>query len=392
MVDVALGVAHVPGGMKPGFGMRVEAGPVAHRRHAAFCRQALCGPAQHPAWVAGWAAHVNGDIIFLSLSNGDREIMRLPLEVVDEGLGRVATPVGGRHANGCFPALVRDAEFPAPEDLTRMLAGALSQARPDIALAALPRLQPEMAGRANPLVLPASGASPNVALAVDLSGGFDETLQRHSGKRKRKKHRTNERKFREQGDIAVQTATDRETARRLLDTFFELKAQRFAALGIDDVFADADVRAFFHRLYAEEAAQDETAFVLHALEVGGIIRAITGSSLCGKRMICEFSAFRPDRAENTSPGDYLFFECIRWACERGFLIYDFSVGDEPYKRLWCDIETVQRDTLIALNARGRIMAAMRNGTTSLKRQIKNTPPLWAAYKSLRKLRAATNES
>lgn len=367
--------------------VRVEAGPEAHDRHAAFCARAIRGPAQHAAWVAQWARHVNADIVFVTVIGPNGDMLRLPLEVVDEGLGRVAVPVGGRHANGCFPALAADAALPPPAELCAMMATALRAARPDISLIALPRLQPEAGGRANPLILPSSPASANVSLAVDLAGGFDETLQRHSGKRKRKKHRTNERKFQEQGAIDVRTADDPPAVRRLLAAFFDLKAKRFAALGIDDVFADPAIRAFFQGLFGDAAASPGREFVLHALEVGGEVRAITGSSLCGERMICEFSAFRPDAKENTSPGDYLFFEAIRWACDNGFGVYDFSVGDEPYKRLWCDIETIQRETLIPLNGRGRLLAAMRNGTSSLKRQIKNTPPLWAAYKSLRKLRA-----
>lgn len=392
MVDVSRDIPDASSTVKGRLVAEAQSGAQAHARHGIFCRNAPCGPAQHPVWVDEWAQHVNDDIVFLSLSAGGREILRLPLEVVTESLGRVASPVGGRHANGCFPALLPDADLPAPADLTRMIAAALSKARPDIALIDLPRLQPHVMGHANPLILPHSPVSPNIALAVDLTGGFDETLLRHSGKRKRKKHRTNERKFREQGDIRVHAATEAESARRMLDTFFELKAQRFAAMGIEDVFADPAVQTFFRSLYGERTWRRDPAFVLHALEVGGEIRAITGSSLCGERVICEFSAFRPDPKENTSPGDYLFFEAIRWACEHGFKIYDFSVGDEPYKRLWCDIETVQRDTLIPLNARGRLLAAMRNGTSSLKRQIKNTPPLWSAYKSLRKLRALRTET
>ncbi|MFP1633142.1 GNAT family N-acetyltransferase [Zhengella sp. ZM62] len=371
--------------------VQVETGPKAHEGHAAFCARVACGPAQHADWVAQWARHVNPDIVFITVAEGDRRHLCLPLEVIDEGLGRVAVPVGGRHANGCFPAMTPDAALPPPADLSAMMAEALRAARPDIALIALTRLQPEIGGLANPLVLPSSPASANLALAVDLAGGFDATLQRHSGKRKRKKHRTNERKFSEQGDIRVHAASDRETARRLLDAFFDLKSQRFASMGIEDVFANPAIKAFFHGLFGEAVVRAEPQFILHALEVGGEIRAVTGSSLSGKRMICEFSAIRPDEKENTSPGDYLFFEAIREACDKGFLIYDFSVGDEPYKRLWCDIETVQRDTLIPLNARGRLLAAMRTGTSSLKRQIKNTPPLWAAYKSLRKLRASRAE-
>lgn len=365
---------------------RVEAGPDAHARHAAFCRNAFHGPAQHPSWVSRWAEHVNADVLFVTVSAGGDELLRLPLETVPDGLGRIAIAVGGRHANGNFPAIAKGAVLPEPTALAAAIATAVRRDRPDISLLSLERLQPAIGGCANPLILPDSPTSPNVALAVDLAGGFEATLQRHSGKRKRKKHRSNERKFQEQGDVRVYCARTAAEARHLLDAFFTVKAARFASMGIQNVFGSAEVQRFFHDLFADALADGTGNFVLHGLEVGGTVRAVTGSSLCDDRMICEFSGFLPDETTNTSPGDYLFFETIRWACENGFAVHDFSVGDEPYKRLWCDIEAVQHDTLIALNTRGHVSAAVQSGASALKRTVKNSAPLWAAYKALRRMR------
>ena len=36
-------------------------------------------------------------------------------------------------------------------------------------------------------------------------------------------------------------------------------------------------------------------------------------------------------------------------------IFDFSVGDEPYKRLWCDIETRHIDVVAPLTAKGALL-------------------------------------
>ncbi len=118
-----------------------------------------------------------------------------------------------------------------------------------------------------------------------------------------------------------------------------MKEFRFRKMGITNVFADEQVRAFFRALFTQALAEDKPAFVLHGLEVAGKLRAITGSSRSGKRLICEFGAIAEDDLGHTSPGDFLFFDNIQEACETGFEVYDFSVGDEPYKRLWCDIET-----------------------------------------------------
>src|SRR5690606_32363044 len=75
------------------------------------------------------------------------------------------------------------------------LRAALRRDRPDIDVLAMERMAPALEGRANPLSAVATGDSPDVALSVHLDGGFDALLDRSSGKRKRKKYRSQLRKF-----------------------------------------------------------------------------------------------------------------------------------------------------------------------------------------------------
>ena len=69
---------------------------------------------------------------------------------------------------------------------------------------------------------------------------------------------------------------------------------------------------------------------------------------------------------------------------KGCEVYDFSVGDEPYKRLWCDIETRQFDVVVPLTAKGRLLALQMRLTARLKAFIKNSPLVWKLAKLLRK--------
>jgi CelD/BcsL family acetyltransferase involved in cellulose biosynthesis len=131
-------------------------------------------------------------------------------------------------------------------------------------------------------------------------------------------------------------------------------------------------------------AEEKPAFVLHGLEVAGRLRAITGSSRSGKRLICEFGAIAEDDLGHTSPGDFLFFDNIQEACQTGFDVYDFSVGDEPYKRLWCDIETRHFEVLVPLTLKGRGLAMALQQGARTKAFIKNSPMVWKLTKMLRR--------
>ncbi|RWC21676.1 MAG: GNAT family N-acetyltransferase [Mesorhizobium sp.] len=352
--------------------------------YARFCASALFAPAQSAVWVSNWARAVQPDIVVAALSVENEQVLSLALEVVSRGPFRIARFMGGRHANGNFAAAAPGRLPSADAAAVRSMLKTIARARPDIDLISLERLLPDLDGVGNPLAALPHFPSPNLSLGVDLDGGFDALLARASGKRKRKKHRSQTRKFEAVGAFRRIEARTRAEVDRLLDAFLDMKEVRFRKMGIANVFGEPEVRAFFRTLFTEALAEGKPSFVLHGLEVAGKLRAVTGSSLSGKRLICEFGAIAEDDLAFTSPGDFLFFDNIQEACQAGFGVYDFSVGDEPYKRLWCDIETQHFEVLVPLTLKGRALAlALRQGART-KAIIKNSPLIWKLTKMLRR--------
>jgi len=352
--------------------------------YAEFARTALHAPPQDPLWVRHWIEHLRPDAIIAALKVDGHTVFALALEIERTGPFRIARFLGGRHANGNFPAISDISERDFVSSHLPALFAAIRSARPDIDLVALQRLQPDLNGVNNPLAGLPSFPSPNLALAVDLDGGFDSVLERASGKRKRKKHRSQARKFEAAGGFSRIEAGTREEARRLLDAFFAMKEQRFRKMGIVNVFGDERVRGFFQALFAGALDSQNTTFVLHGLEVAGKLRAVTGTSRSPKRLVCEFGAILEDELSFASPGDFLFFDNIQEACQQGNLLYDFSVGDEPYKRQWCDVEIRQSDALVPLTTKGRALASALHQGARAKAFVKNSPMIWKITKALRR--------
>ncbi|APH71837.1 GNAT family N-acetyltransferase [Aquibium oceanicum] len=373
-----------------GFSVRCLTNEAAIFAYSEFCARALFAPPQSPRWVESWARHCNPDVVVLSWES-DAGGMAIPLEIVREGAFRIARFPGGSHANGNFPAVLGKSEF----DLAggKALSAALKAARPDVDLLLLERQVKSFEGAANPLATLASWESPNPALAVDLAGGFDAVLERASAKRKRKKHRSQIRKFEAAGGYKRIRATSRAETDALLEAFFAMKAARLAANGIQDVFGDRTVQEFFRDLFgAASEADAKPEFFLHGLEIGGKLRAITGCSLTPSSVICEFGSIAEDELASTSPGEFLFFENIREACEDDIAFYDFSVGDETYKRLWCDVETRHFDVAIPIGARGRLAIGLRQATNTAKRLIKSNEFAWTFVKRLRRAAAGKGKA
>lgn len=356
--------------------------------YARICAKGIFAPAQSPEWVEAWVANCRPDFFIATFRAEGLDVLSLALEVTASGPFRIARFMGGSHANGNFPAADPD-WLRSPMGFTpALLAKAIRRARPDVDMVSLERLAATQDGIANPLAAFPRSPSADPALASDLRAGFDALLEKMGGKRKRKKNRMQTRKFEAAGGFRRFQARTRDEVDALLGAFFSLKEERLRAKGIGNVFGAPAVRGFFRDLFSTASSQPNPAFVLHGLEIGGKLRAVTGSSRCGGRMIFEFGAIADDELASISPGEFLIFENIAEASSQGFAVYDFSVGDEPYKRTWCDLEVWHFDVMLPLTLKGRVYASGRRAAMRLKGAIKRNEVLWALVKKFRKRGAA----
>lgn len=341
------------------------------------------GVAQTREWIATWHDNVNRDCLVAALFHQDQLVLAIPLEVVSKaGLRRARFP-GGTHANCNFPLFAFHDCPPLTPDVFKDLLDALRKARPDIDALSLTRQQHSLNGYANPLMLLGVSENPNPELSASLEGGFDAVLERGNSKRKRKKHRQHARRYAEAGGVEIITAETPQQTSRMLEIFFAMKAQRFRRDGIEDVFADRRVRSFFHALFSDAAGQTPRRLELKALQVSGIMRAVMGKTFLGNSLTVEFAGIAEDDVSSFSPGEFLFYEDINQSCLEGLDVYSFGIGDEPYKRQWCNLQASLFDTVIGLSNKGRIYAGLYRLRNRIACRIKGNPRLWALTKGLR---------
>jgi CelD/BcsL family acetyltransferase involved in cellulose biosynthesis len=340
-----------------------------------------CGPAQSFEWVRCWRDHVNQDCMAAVLQVAGRSALILPVEVVRSGPWLTARFPGGSHANCNFAACSPTA--PSERQAMHLLVEALRRERPDIDLLRLDRQVEAFGGAINPLLVLGRMPHADFALAAPLDQGFEAVLAHNNAKRRRKKHRQHGKRYEEAGGWRIARASDTGTVAAILDRFFEMKTERFATAGIHDVFADPAVRRFLRALHGDDAERGRGAFFVEALEVGGRIIAVNGLSSWKGTTTVDFAAFSEEDALSTSPGEFMFYEEIAEACQSGATCFSFGVGDEPYKRDWCEQEIPLYDTIVPLTAKGAVMSGLATVSGTAKRVIKHNPRLWAAAKKLR---------
>lgn len=354
--------------------------------HTAICRHGLFSAAQSPAWMAAWVGNVAPDSIVATLSIDGEPVFALALEIVRAGPFKIARFMGSTHANGNFPAVTPEFIDSASAADFRSLFKAVHEARPDIDLVALERMVSDLDGTPNPLLALPHAHSPNLSLEVGLKAGFDTIVGR--SKSLGSKHRSRIRKYEASGGYRRIEARTAGEVRALLEAFLVQKEVRLRKMGIPNVFGDPKIQKFLHALFAGALGPEKPAYLLHGLEVGGKLRAISGSSRCGARITCDIVSIADDDLARTAPGEFLFYENIRAAAEDGLEVYDFGVGDEPHKRRWCDTEIQHLDVLVPLSVKGYILAWMLRAKSSGKAVVKSNPVLWRMIKTLRKRAAA----
>ena len=199
------------------------------------------------------------------------------------------------------------------------------------------------------------------------------------GSGSRKKMRQKERRLAQLGSISYWQATSGQEITRVLETFFDQKADRMRELGLANVFADPGVADFI-----AAAAHDQRTIVgqpiieLHAMSAGDVIIATLGGTVAGGRFCGMFNSMAgaPYRVE--SPGELLLANVVQLCCERGLSRFDLGAGDAAYKKVFCNDVEPLFDSVIPVTAAGSLAAPLWRAKFSAKRQLKKSPTFMQA--------------
>lgn len=190
------------------------------------------------------------------------------------------------------------------------------------------------------------------------------------------------RKLEKDGAVRLLVAESPPEAEPILAALFEQKRRGLAELGVPDPFAAAATRDFFRSLAAH--AYPKGPSHIAALLCGDAIVASNWGLVRGRRYYYVMHGFAGGLVSRASPGRHLMYELMRWCIERDIEIFDFTIGNEPYKGKWCETSSPLFTTILSRNARGTALATALRSAAALKRVVKTTPALWRAAELTRR--------
>ncbi|MGA2817870.1 MAG: GNAT family N-acetyltransferase, partial [Xanthobacteraceae bacterium] len=213
--------------------------------------------------------------------------------------------------------------------------------------------------------------------STHLTGLSDDWEKFYHAKRSsatRRRDRAKRRHMSEYGDIRFVNAVDADDARRTLETLMEQKSWSLARKGIADIFAPPGHREF----YLDLASNPKTRHLVHIsrVEIGPVCAAANLGIVFGDCYYHVLASFVDTEVAHYGPGALHLRELMAHAINLGLKRFDFTIGDEPYKLDWSDIDLKLYDYTATVTWRGLPARWSSSVRRRIKRLIKQTPLLW----------------
>ena len=355
-----------------------------------FEQIAHCTPFQSFNWLSAWQRHVGvrtntRPAIVIGRSESNELLFILPLATRKAGLQTELTFLGSDLCDYNAPLLgpgfaaAVSGDFPSLwNDIRRML-----QKDPqhfhDLTLL---EKMPGMIGYVpNPFTELALTLNPSGAYATTLSGDWETFYADKRSSSTRRRDRTKRKKLAENGEVRMVTPEEPREVAATLAVLLEQKQKAFARMGVPNIFEKAGYREFF----ADLTTNPQFTGLAHVsrLDVGEVFAAANLGLMFRGGYYHVLASYDDGPLSRFGPGAAHLHELMRYALEHRCTLFDFTIGDEPYKRDWSDTELKLYDYVEAATWRGAIAAGTVAVGQRAKRAIKQSERLWPLVMRLR---------
>lgn len=344
-----------------------------------FEQHAECTPFQKFDWLDTWQSCIGSfnkvTPAVVSGRNEDGSIaFILPLAVERLSSVRRLVFLGGKLGDYNAPLLAKNFVLgTTPQAWWKAIRAKVQQA-PDCAcdLVFLDKMPETVGTQSNPLCKLKTTLNASHAYATALEGDW-ETY--YAAKRSTHARRNDRRKFRHlqnSGDVNFHTATGPPEINETLDILFSQKERSFARMGVPNLFDRPGVADFFRKI----ATKAPELIHVSRLEVGTQWAAANLALVSNGSYYSVLISHDDGSLRRYSPGLFHQHELMRYAMANGCNVFDFTIGDEPFKRDWAETIHDLHDHLAPATPLGVAIAVSTSVKLQAKRTIKQTPHLW----------------
>ena len=340
-------------------------------------------------WLAAWQRHigeregVRPAVVVGGNTNGET-LFIMPLAIVPRAYGQVLTFLGSDLGDYNAPLLAPDFACRVPDPpalMQRVFERLRTQMHYDVV--DFERMPETVGGQPNPLLKLPVMLHPSGAYMTRLGDDWETFYAEKRSSSTRQRDRAKRKKLGKFGEVRIVHPDNETDIVETLDTLMTQKGRAFARMGVADIFLQPGYREFYRAVATDPA----TRHLVHvsSLQVGDETAAVNLGLTFRDRYYYILASYGDGELARFGPGAAHLRDLMQYAIGRDFRVFDFTVGDEPYKREWCG-ESPLYDYVAGAGVRGAMVAALLRMTRSLKRTVKRNPRLWnIAYTTREKL-------
>jgi CelD/BcsL family acetyltransferase involved in cellulose biosynthesis len=226
----------------------------------------------------------------------------------------------------------------------------------------------------------------NDAYMTEVGADWDAYYAAKRSPSTRKTDRKKRKRLADHGETRFITAGSRDDVVRSVDALIDEKRRSYAKLGVANMFERPGYRDFF--LDLATGAQSSRLTHVSRVDVGKMTAAANFGLMYRGRYYYILAGYDDGELARFGPGAMQLQDVMRYAAEHNCPLFDFTNGDEPYKREWCDIEIGVCDYVAPASWRGTPVALSTVAFRQIKRWIKRNPIAWALVRKARSMLGA----
>jgi CelD/BcsL family acetyltransferase involved in cellulose biosynthesis len=221
----------------------------------------------------------------------------------------------------------------------------------------------------------------NDAYMTEVGGDWEAYYAAKRSPATRKTDRKKRKRLADHGETRFITASSRDDVVRSVDALIDEKRRSYAKLGVANMFERPGYRDFFVDLAT--GAQSSRLTHVSRLDVGEMTAAANFGLMYRGRYYYILAGYDDGDLARFGPGAIQLRDVMCYAAEHNCPLFDFTIGDEPYKRDWCDVEVGVCDYVSPASWRGALAAVSTVAFRQIKRWIKRNPTAWALARKVR---------
>src|SRR5262245_48377007 len=192
----------------------------------------------------------------------------------------------------------------------------------------------QVGGQPNPMLGFPVVLNPSNAYLTALGTDWDSfyTAKRSSATRRR--DRTKRKRLGEFGEVRFATVTGEQEIGTSFEILKQQKSLQFARMGVANLFA----KPGYPQFYRELAQTRHDLVHISRLDVGAVPSAVNYGLIFHGCYYHVLASYTDHEMCKYGPGAAHLHDLMDYAMRHGCNVFDFTIGDERYKRDWCNTE------------------------------------------------------